>query len=58
MICLERTRVDISLFVNLPSCCLSSYVQPSLILDSLNSSGSSPIVYAAALASENVSGSV
>lgn len=26
LICLEKTRVDISLSVNLPACCLSSYV--------------------------------
>lgn len=40
MLCMEKTRVDISLYVNRAECCLSAYLQPSLILDSLNSFGS------------------
>jgi len=26
LICMEKTRVDISIYVNTPMCCLSSYV--------------------------------
>jgi hypothetical protein len=36
---MEKTRLDISILVNSPECCLSAYLPPSLNLDSLNSYG-------------------
>lgn len=39
LLCMEKTRLDISLLVNSPEACLSSYLPPSLNLDSFNSYG-------------------
>ena len=40
LLCMEKTRLDISLLVNSPEACLSAYLPPSLNLDSYNSYGS------------------
>lgn len=37
--CLEKSRVDISLVVNPNAAALSAYIQPSLNLDPFNSYG-------------------